>query len=283
MYFLQAWYNLSDEMTEEEIYDSHAMKEFVKIDFLEEDVPDATTLLGFRRLLERRNLRQKLFERINEVLEKEGMIWRGGSIVDAAIIDAPTSTGNSGKSREPKTRQAKKGNGRYFGMKARIGVDAGTGTVHSAGFTAANGHDISGARRLARPYDKFVNAYAGYIGIQKRREIQSDEHLKGIQWRINEREGKRRVFESGLYKNVTEHLDWISLPRWEQEIEYQKSKVRSKVEHTFYIVKHLFKYRKARYRGLEKNGARLYMLFAMSKLLRWTWRIKSLGALPAVV
>jgi IS5 family transposase len=280
MYFLQIWYNLSDEMTEEEIYDSHAMKAFVKIDFLEEDVPDATTLLSFRHLLERHKLQQKLFERINEILEEAGMMWRGGSIIDAAIIDAQTSTKNTSKSREPEMRQTKKGNEWYFGMKAHIGVDAGTGMVHSVSITSANEHDITAAHRLVRPDDEFVNADAGYVGIENREEICRDEHLHGIQWRVNQRKGKERVLERSLYKNVMHHLDWVSQPRWEHEIEYQKSKVRSKVEHTFYIVKHLFKYRKTRYRGLAKNGARLYMLFAMSNLLRWTWRLKSLGSLP---
>jgi len=282
MYLLPVWYNLSDEMTEETIYDSHAMKQFVKIDFQEEDVPDATTLLGFRHLLEGAGLQKKLFEAINVKLEKEGMLWQGGSIVDAAIIAAPVSTKNSSKSRDPEMKQTKKGNEWYFGMKAHIGVDAGTGMIHSASFTSANVHDIAEAHKLVRPDDDFVNGDAGYIGIEKREEIKNDENLSKIDWRINERKGKERAREKAIYKNAMNHLDYISQPQWGEKVEYMKSRVRSKVEHNFYIVKHLFGYRKTQYRGLEKNGARLYMAFALANLLRWSWRLKSLGALAAV-
>ena len=280
MYLLQVWYNLSDELTEETIYDSHAMKQFTRIDFDKEDVPDATTLLSFRHLLEKSNLQKKILEEINEKLKNEGMLWEGGSIIDAAIISAPTSTKNSNKSRDPEIKQTKKGNEWYFGMKAHIGADAGTGMIHSASFTGANTHDITEAGRLVRPSDEFANADAGYLGIEKREEIQNDEHLSKIDWRINERKGKERAREKAIYKNVMDHLDYISHPQWGEKIEYFKSKVRSKVEHNFYIIKHLFGYRKVRYRGIEKNGARLYMIFAMANLLRWSWRLKSLGSIP---
>jgi IS5 family transposase len=279
MYLLQIWYNLSDELTEESIYDSHAMKEFTRIDFQEEDVPDATTLLLFRHLLEREELQKKMFEKINEILEKEGMLWTGGSIIDATIIEAPSSTKNSSKSRDEEMRQAKKGNEWHFGMKAHIGMDAGTGMVHAVTYTAANESDIAEAYKLVRDTDEFVNADAGYVGVQKREEVCQDEHLSQVRWQVNERKGKERAREEKLYKAAMEHLEWVGQPRWGQWIEYMKSKVRSRVEHTFYIIKHLFGYRKTRYRGLAKNGARLYMLFAMSNVLRWSWRIKSLGTL----
>ena len=281
MYLLQVWYNLSDELTEETIYDSHAMKEFVRIDFMEEDVPDATTLLLFRHLLEENGLQKKLFERINVILEENGMLWHGGSIVDAVIIEAPSSTKNSGKSRDPEMKQTKKGNTWHFGMKAHVGADAGTGMVHSVTFTAANVHDIAEAYKLTRSDDAFVNGDAGYLGIEKRREVMGDERLSKIQWRINRRKGRERKREAALYKYMSRHLEYVTQPRWEEKIEYLKSKVRSKVEHNFYIIKHLFGYRKTRYRGLEKNGARLYMLFAMANVLRWSWRAKSLGTLSA--
>jgi IS5 family transposase len=280
MYLLQVWYNLSDELTEETIYDSHAMKQFSKIDFQEEDVPDATTLLGFRHLLEEGKVQRRIFETINAVLEKEGMIWQGGSIVDATIISAPSSTKNSGNSRDPAMKQTQKGNEWYFGMKAHIGADAGTGMIHSASFTGANIHDIEEARKLVRPDDDFAFGDAGYTGIAKRKEIQTDENLSKIEWRVNERKGEARARKKTIYKNAMEHLDYISQPRWDEKIEYLKSKVRSKAEHNFYIIKHIFGYRKTRYRGIEKNGARLYMLCAMANLLRWSWRLKSLGAIP---
>ena len=278
MYLLQIWYNLSDEMVEESIYDSHAMKTFAKIDFSEEDVPDATTLLTFRHLLEENKLQEQLFHRINEILESEGMIWQGGSIIDATIIQAPSSTKNSSKSRDPQMQQTKKGNEWHFGMKAHVGVDAGTGMVHSVSCTSANVHDIQQAHKLVRKEDEFVNGDAGYVGIQKRQEITKDEALSKIQWRINQRKGKEGRRQEGLYRDAMNHLEYVAQPRWEQRIEYMKSKVRSKVEHNFYIIKHLFGYRKTRYRGLEKNGARIYMLFAMANMLRWSWRLNSLGA-----
>jgi IS5 family transposase len=280
MYLLQNWYNLSDELTEETIYDSHAMKQFAKIDFHEESVPDATTLLGFRHLLEKHELQKKIFETINSILRKEGMMWQGGSIVDAAIIEAPCSTKNSSKSRDPQMKQTKKGKEWHFGMKVHTGVDAGTGMTHSLSFTAANVHDITEAHKLVRADDAFVNGDAGYIGIEQREEVLRDENLSKIDWRINERTGKERSREKAIYKNPMKHLEYIGHPQWGEKIEYMKSKVRSKVEHNFYIVKHIFSYRKTRYRGIEKNGARLYMLFALANLLRWSWRLKSLGSLP---
>jgi IS5 family transposase len=282
MYLLQTWYNLSDEMTEDTIYDSYAMKEFVKIDFQEEDVPDATTLLGFRHLMEEAGLQKQLFDAINAILKREGMLWQGGSIVDATIIEASSSTKNSSKSRDPEMHQTKKGNEWHFGMKAHIGTDAGTGMVHSLSCTAANVPDIQEAHKLVREDDDFANADAGYVGIQQREEIRSNERLSGIEWRVNQRKGKRVQMEAALYKNAADHLEWVGQPQWDARIEYLKSKVRSKVEHNFYIIKHLFGYRKVRYRGIEKNKARLYMLFAMANILRWSWRRNSLGALPAV-
>lgn len=281
MYFLQLWYNLSDEMTEESIYDSRAMKEFVRIDFHEENAPDATTLLQFRRLLECNDLQEKLFREINAVLEREGMIWRGGSVIDATIIEAPSSTKNSGKSREGEMAQTKKGNTWHFGMKAHIGADAGTGMVHTVEFTAASEHDITKAAVLVRDDDEFVNADAGYVGIQKRQEVENDEHLSKVEWRVSERTGKARSLERRLYKDALNHLEWVGQPRWDAHAAYLKSKVRSKVEHNFYIVKRVFGYWKVRYRGLSKNGGRLRMLFGLAKILRWSWRQDSLGALVA--
>jgi len=282
MYFLQQWYNLSDEMAEESIYDSHAMKKFMKIDFSQEDAPDASTLLDFRHLLERNNLQEKMFERINAVLESEGMLWRGGSVIDAVIIEAPSSTKNSARSRDPEMHQTKKGNEWHFGMKAHAGADAGTGMVHSLTFTAANVADVAEAAKLVREDDEFASLDAGYIGIEKRQEVKESERLSSIDWRVNPRMGQRRAQEKALYKNALGHLEWVAQPRWEARIAYLNSKVRSKVEHNFHIVKNLFGYRKTRYRGLQKNGARLYMLFALANVLRWSWREGSLGGAVAV-
>jgi IS5 family transposase len=145
MYLLQLWFNLADGALEEHIYDSYAKRKFMGIDFMEEGAPDATTLLGFRHLLERNGLQKKLFETANKELEEKGKIMHGGTIIDATIIEAPVSTKNSGKSRDPETRQCKKGNEWHFGMKAHIGVDAGSGMVHSVSTTAGNVSDIEEA------------------------------------------------------------------------------------------------------------------------------------------
>jgi IS5 family transposase len=180
-------------------------------------------------------------------------------------------------------KQTKKGNEWHFGMKAHIGADAGTGMVHSATYTAANEHDIQEAHKLVRKDDAFVNADAGYIGIEKREEVIKDEQLSQVKWRVNERKGKENRLTKALYKDAINHLEWVSQPRWEENKEYMKSKVRSKVEHNFYIIKHLFGYRKTRYRGIAKNGARLYMLLAMANIIRWSWRLNSLGSIPVTV
>jgi IS5 family transposase len=271
MYLLQIWFNLADEGTEDAIYDSYAMKRFVDIDFDEEDVPDATTLLNFRHLLEEKRLQKQLFERINRCLEAAGVMLRGGSIVDATFIEAPSSTKNSGKSRDGEMRQAKKGNTWHFGMKAHIGVDAYSGAVHSVEATAANVSDIEKAPCLIREDDEVVNIDAGYTGIEQREAIKGDEHLSKVEYRVNARKGWMRKRDTRIYEAPLEHLAYIGEPDWERELERQKSKVRSKVEHAFQIVKVRFGYRKTKYRGLEKNYLHLYMLFASVNLLKWAW------------
>jgi len=190
MYLLQAWFSLSDEGVEDAIYDSYAMRKFMRVDFAVEQVPDATTLLHFRHLLEEHQLGEKLFAAQNEIFEREGWIMRGGSIVDATIIAAPSSTKNASGTRDPQMHQTKKGNQWYFGMKAHIGVDAGTGYVHSVTCTAANVHDLDEAHRLVREDDEVGFVDAGYQGAEKRPEIADDEHRSKIEWRIAARKAK---------------------------------------------------------------------------------------------
>jgi IS5 family transposase len=271
MYLLQIWFNIVDEALEETIYDSYAMRQFMGLDFSKDDVPDATTLLTFRHLLEAHNLQEALFETINGILETNGKIMRGGTIVDATIIEAPTSTKNTSHSRDPEMHQAKKGNEWHFGMKAHIGVDAGSGMVHSVETTAANVSDVEEAHELIRPDDDFVSGDAGYKGLEKREEIINDEKLATKEYRINEKKGARQKREDKIYKEPMKHLDYIGQPNWDAHIEYLKSKVRCKVEHVFAIVKGLFGYRKVVYKGLKKNTARLYMLFASANLLICAW------------
>jgi len=254
MYFLQIWFSLSDEMTEESIYDSHAMRKFMRVSFEDEQAPDATTLLKFRHLLEENNLCEKLFKDLNERLELNGCVMRGGTIVDATIIKAPSSTKNTSGKRDPEMHQTKKGNEWHFGMKAHIGVDAGTGYVHSLTGTSANAHDITEASKLLRDDDKVMYGDAGYLGIEKREEIKNDTNKSKIAYRINRRPGVLRKDP----KNISNHL--------ERRIESRKSSVRSKVEHVFRIIKIQFGFSKVIYRGLAKNLNRLFGLFASANV-----------------
>ena len=254
MYLLQCWFNLSDEGIEDAIYDSYALRSFMKINFNTEQAPDATTLLKFRHLLEKHNIGQVFFQAISSLLERCGYMMRGGSIVDATLIQAPSSTKNAGKKRDPEMSQTKKGNEWYFGMKCHIGVDAGSGYVHSLETTAANVHDITKASSLIREDDEVVYGDAGYIGLEKRDEVTENVHLSSIEYRINRRIGSLQKVPA----NFT---------NWEKQIEGRKSSVRSKVEHPFLILKRFFGYRKTVYRGLAKNTHRLQMLFASSNLL----------------
>ncbi len=257
MYLLQVWFCLSDEGVEEAVYDSYAMRRFMGLDFAVEQVPDATTLLHFRHLLERHTLGEKLFAAQSEIFESQGWIMRGGSIVDATIIAAPSSTKNATGTRDPQMHQTRKGNQWYFGMKAHIGVDAGTGYVHSVTATAANVHDLDEAVNLVRADDEVVYADAGYQGAPKRPEIAGDEHLSKIQWRVAARKG--------ALKAMTED---------DRALESRKASVRAKVEHPFLVVKRDFGFTKTRYRGIAKNLNHLHMLFASAN---WLMRARAVA------
>lgn len=254
MYLLQIWFNLSDEGVEDAIYDSYAFRKFMGINFMDEQVPDATTLLKFRHMMEQSGIGEQLFRAINYVIEQSGYMMRGGTIVDATIINASPSTKNKEKARDPEMHQVKKGNEWRFGMKTHIGVDAGSGFVHSMTVTSANKHDVTEASKLIRDDDEVVYGDSGYLGIEKREEIKSDDHLSRIEYRINRRPGR-------LPEVSDNAIDW------ERYIENRKSSVRCKVEHAFKIIKCEFGYRKVRYRGLAKNANRLFVLFACANLL----------------
>jgi len=257
MYLLQVWFSLSDEGVEEAIYDSYAMRRFMGLDFALEQVPDATTLLHFRHLLEKHQLGQKLFEAQNEIFEAQGWIMRGGSIVDATIIAAPSSTKNASGTRDPQMHQTKKGNQWYFGMKAHIGTDAGTGYVHSMTCTAANVHDLDEAVHLVRADDEVVYVDAGYQGAAKRPEIAGDVDLSKIEWRVAARKG--------VLKTMAEP---------DRVTESRKASVRAKVEHPFLIVKRDFGFTKTRYRGITKNSNHLNVLFASAN---WLMRARAVA------
>ena len=254
MYLLQCWFNLSAEGIEDAIYDSYALRSFMKVNFVDEQVPDATTLLKFRHLLEKHTIGKVFIHAIATTLEKCGYMMRGGSIVDATLIQAPSSTKNARKQRDPEMCQTKKGNQYYFGMKCHVGVDAGSGYVHSLESTAANVHDITMAAKLIRESDAVVYGDAGYLGLENREEITSSPHMSGIEYRVNRRVGSVQKVPDGIVN-------------WEKQIERNKSSVRSKVEHPFLILKRIFGFTKTVYRGLAKNTHRLHTLFACINLL----------------
>ncbi len=255
MYLMQNWFNLSDAGIEDEIYDSYAMRSFMHMDFLTEQVPDATTLLHFRHLLEDNNLGEKLFNDVKERLDKAGLIMHGGTVVDATLIAAPKSTKNHDGKRDPEMHQTKKGNEWYFGMKVHSGIDAGSGYVHTITGTSANVHDIVETSKLIREDDEIVYGDSGYAGATKRPEFQQDGHLSNIELRTNVRPSSIKVPDS--YKGIN----------WDKHIENRKSSIRAKVEHPFLIVKNQFGYKKAAYRGISKNMNRFHILFASANLV----------------
>ena len=254
MYLLANWFSLSDEGVEDAVYDSYAFRKFMGVDFVDgEQVPDATTLCKFRGLLNDNGITALLFEAINKFLERHKRIMHGGTIVDASIIEAPTSTKNADKARDPQMHSVKKGNQWYFGERLHVGVDAGTGYIHSLEVTAANIGERNIVPQLIREDDYVVYGDAGYTGLLKRPEIQEDEHLSSIDYRVNTR---NRLH----YPSKAPGFDW------DRHIEYQKSRIRSKVEYVFLIIKRRFGYQKVRYRGIAKNKTQAFTLCACANL-----------------
>ena len=211
-------------------------------------LPDETTILNFRHLLEERRLGQGLMEEINRHLASQGLRLREGTIVDASIIEAPSSTKNGACERDPQMRQTKKGNEWHFGMKVHIGVDSETGVVHSMSTTSANVHDVTEAHRLLHGGEKRVWGDAGYQGVAKRDENKGLD----VEWRVAMRPGRRRQLEPGSEEAVEER---------------RKASIRAKVEHPFLWVKRRFGYAKVRYRGLAKNTQRLALLLGLTNLI----------------
>jgi len=249
IHLLQQWYALSDPAMEESLYEIASMRQFARLSLLEA-IPDETTILNFRHLLERHGLAPKLLEAVNGHLQGRGLLLRQGTIVDATIIDAPSSTKNSRGTRDPEMRQTKKGQQWFFGMKAHIGVDRDSGLVHTVVSTAANVADVTQTDKLLHGKEKVVYADAGYTGADKREELKGKE----LRWNIAERRSRIKGLPDGELKDVSEF------------IEHLIGKVRSRVEHPFRVIKRQFGHTKVRYRGLAKNDAQLNVLFALSNL-----------------
>lgn len=256
MYVAQQCFGLSDEATEDALYDSQAIRRFVGIDLNREAAPDATTLLKFRHLLEQHQLTESIFNAINAHLAEKGLFLREGTIVDATLIAAPPSTKNKDGKRDAEMHQSRKGNQWHFGMKAHIGVDAGSGLVHTVIGTAGNVHDVTQAQALLHGDETDVFGDAGYQGVERR-----EENLElPVSWHIAMRPSKRRA------------LPKTAEGEWMEHLEHTKAGIRARVEHPFHVVKNLFCHRKTRYKGLAKNTAQLFSLFGFANLVlarRW--------------
>jgi IS5 family transposase len=245
IYFLQHWFNLSDPAVEEALYDSRAMRAFVGIDLGHEPAPDETTVCKFRHLLEVHDLGERLFAAVREYLQAQGMKINTGTIVDATIINAPSSTKNQDKQRDPEMHQSKKGKQWYFGMKAHIGVDSKTKLIHSVVATAANVHDSQVLSELLHGEERRVWGDAAYAG---QRDVIRERAPQAKDFTNKKAHRHRALSDEELAKNRT------------------KSKVRAKVEHPIGVIKRVFGFVKVRYRGLAKNATRLFVACALANL-----------------
>ena len=245
LHCLQQWFNLSDPAVEEALYDSRALRQFVGIDLGREPVPDETTICKFRHLLEAHQLGEQLFARIGEYLAKQGLQVSRGTIVDATIISAPSSTKNRSKERDPEMHQTKKGNQRYFGMKAHIGVDSQTKLIHSVAATAANVHDSRILPQLLHGQETRVWGDSAYSGQRDVIQRHAPDAKSFIQMKAHRH---RPLSELERARNRT------------------KSKVRARVEHAFLVIKRIFGWAKVRYRGLAKNAHWLFISCGLANL-----------------
>ena len=250
MYLVANWFNLGDEACEDALYDIAAFRDFCRIDLGRERVPDATTLLNFRHLLEKHQIGAALFAKVGELLLAGGMKLSGGTIVDATLIAAPPSTKNQEQSRDPEMHQSKKGNQWYFGMKVHIGADSHTGLIHSASVTAGNVHDSQELPNLLHGQEARLYGDSAYRGEQQR------ERLKQIAPQAKDFTNKR------AHKNRP-------LSEADKQTNRRKSSVRSKVEHPFLTLKRLWGFAKTRYRGLAKNANRAFAMLALINLSKW--------------
>jgi transposase, IS5 family len=249
IHFLQQWFGLSDPAMEEALHDVPLYCEFAHLDPGMGRLPDESTILRFRHLLEENNLSIQLLATINATLATKGLMLKTGTVVDATLIAAPSSTKNSTGERDPEMHQTKKGNQWHFGMKAHIGVDADSGLVHTVVGTAANVNDVTQGHALLHGDEQVVFADAGYQGAAKRPEA------TGVDWHVAMRPGKRRALDK--------NSPWGRLL---DKAEQLKASVRAKVEHPFRVIKCQFGFTKVRYKGLAKNTAQLVTLFALSNL-----------------
>jgi transposase, IS5 family len=243
IYFMQNWFNLSDPQAEDSLYDMESMRRFAGIELAEDDVPDESTILRFRHLLEEHRLTERIFAEIRTLLEEKRLLLKSGTIVDATIIAAPPSTKNAEGKRDPEMHQTKKGKDWHFGMKAHVGTDR-CGIVHSLSTTAANVHDSTQMAKLLHGQEREVFGDQAYWNESHRQSARD----AGIRYRINRRASR---------KPLSEH---------HRRINRLRSRARARCEHVFHVVKRLWGFNKVRYRGLAKNTARLFTAFALANL-----------------
>lgn len=254
IHVLQNLYNLADEAAAYEIIDSRAFSQFCGVDSSNQ-IPDGDTIGRFRNILVRNNLEQKIFAQVVMFLQKQGLLLKKGTIVDSTFIEAPSSTKNQNKQRDPDAHQAKKGNTWHFGYKAHIGVDKDSGIVHTVDVTAANVSDVVETAKLLTGEEETIYGDSGYLGAEKRPDaITRNKRGRKIKYRINRRPSQiSKLSTSGQY--------------YAKKVEHAKSSVRSKVEHVFAVIKGQLRYRKTRYRGLRKQVEKLNILFALANLI----------------
>lgn len=244
IYFMQQWFNLSDPAMEDALYDSESMRRFAGIELSDDAIPDETTILRFRHLLEKHYLTQAIFAQVRTLLEQKRLLLKSGTIVDATIIEAPPSTKNAEQARDPEMHQTKKGKDWHFGMKAHVGTDR-RGVVHSLTTTAANVSDISQLPQLLHGQEREVFGDQAYWSESHRQGARE----RGLRYRINRRPNPGRP-----------------LSRLERRLNRLRSATRARGEHAFHVVKRLWGFTKVRYRGLAKNTARLFAAFALANL-----------------
>ena len=258
IHYLQQWFALSDPAMEEALHDMPVFREFAKLDDGVKRLPDETTILRFRHLLEKHDLATDMLRVVNDLLQAKGLMMRKGTVVDATLIAAPSSTKNEAGERDPEMRQTKKGKNWYFGMKAHIGVDADSGLVHTVATTPANVNDLTMAGALLHGQETAAHGDAGYQGVHKRPEA------AGPEWHVAMRPGRRRQLNPFIEPQLLA-----------AQAEKLKARIRAKVEHPFRVLKRQFGFTKVRYRGLAKNTAQIVTLFALGNL--WMARRKLMG------
>ena len=263
IHLLQQWFNLSDPAVEEELYDTPVFASFARLDPGISTMPDESTILRFRRLLETHQLGLQILALVNAILTDKNLLLRHGTVVDATLIAAPSSTKNAGGERDPQMHQSKKGNQWHFGMKCHIGVDSNSGLVHTVVSTSGNEADISHAHRHLHGQESHALGDSRYQGVDKRAQAADSQ----VTWHIAMRKGLRKKLDLGT-----------QLRMLKEKYEQTKASMRAKVEHPFRVIKQQFGFNKVRYRGIAKNDNKLQTMFALANLWLVRGKLKEVQA-----